>query len=192
MAVLVDEARESVLEDVKVVLEFAREEKLVGSRPQKGNRSVYTPAEAEDKFKEKLDFKGVAGNFFELNLDKWAVKGQSVPRHAAKTYGEQHVIPSALSQDTYNMLRDPIGVAVVSATSPGASGSWRRISLDLQTMGFIVSWADLIRKKPFDQQTKKLIEQFKKASLHCPMDFYYFEASADLESRIFKKSFEIM
>jgi hypothetical protein len=55
-----------------------------------------------------------------------------------------------------------------------------------------VCFADLIRQKPYNEETKKLIEQFKRAALHCPMNFHYFEPCAELEKNIFKKSFEIM
>ncbi len=188
-----DSAQESVLEDVKIVLEWAKEEKLMGHTPATGGiREAFVATNAEMKFKEKMDYKGVAANLFYCNLDKWAVKGQVIPRHAAKTYGDKYVMPAALSQHTYQLLKDPIGVAVIGTASPGALGTWRRISLDLQTFGFIVSFADILRKKPFDKETKALIEQFKKAALHCPMDFYFFEATGDVESEIFKKSFEIM
>ena len=186
------QAQDSVLEDVKIVVDFAKEEGLVGAEVGPGNREAYVPKNGESKFNNQSDYLGVASNLLNLNLTKWAVKGQSVPRHAAKAYGEKIVMPAARSQQTSRLLKDAVGVAVISALTPGAAGTWRRISLDLQTFGFIVCFADLIRKKPFDDETKKLIEQFKKALLHCPMDFYYFEASADLESKIFRKSFEIM
>ena len=194
MAGAILQLQESVKEDVAIVVEFAKEQKIFGSQPATGgDREVYVATKAEGKFKAKLDYKGVAGNLFDLDVTKWAVRGQSIPRHAAKAYGDKYVIPAARSQDYLKMLKHPVGVAVVGGSSPGAVGTWRRISLDLQTFGFMVPFADLLRsQKPWDDPTKLLIEQFKKACLHCPMDFYYFEASADLESRIFKKSFEMM
>ena len=191
---LFDDVQESVRDDVKVVMEFAQEQKLIGSQPGEGDRETYDQTKAEAKFKKQLDCKGMAGNIFALNLDKWAVKGQKIPRHAAKAYGDNFVMPAARSQDAkayLQMLKHPIGIAVVGQ-SPGPAGQWRRISMDWETFGFIVSFADLIRKKPFDSETKILIDKFKKACLHCPMDFYYFEASGNLESQIFRKSFEIM
>ena len=181
-----------MLEDVKVLLDFAREEKLMNASPGEGEREVYVAAKAEKKFTQKSDYKGVAGNLLHCNLDKWAVKNQSIPRYSAKAYGDRHLMPAALSQVGSKMLKYPIGVAVVGATSPGPIGAWRRISLDLQTFGFVVLFADLLRKKPYDNETKKLIQEFKNALLHCPMDFYYFDPAADLEEAIFKKSFEIM
>ena len=64
--------------------------------------------------------------------------------------------------------------------------------MDLQVFGFIVALAELLRKQPHDTETKALIEEFKKAAMHCPMDFYNFEATSDTEASIFRKSFTIM
>jgi len=187
----VDAAKESVMEDVKEVVEYAKAENFYNSPPGKGDREVFVAERAEKQFSEQMDYMGVAANLFSLDLTKWAVKGQVVPKHAVCAYGRQYMIPAARSQETFKILKDPVGVAVLGK-SPGARGTWRRISLDLQTFAFIVCFADLIRKKPHDPETKQMIEQFKKAALNCPMKFYYFEPSGDLDIKVFKKSFEIM
>ena len=61
---------------------------------------------------------------------------------------------AAPCQETFKIFKDPMGVAVIGSTLPGARGTWRRISLDLQTFGFVVSFADLIRQKSYNDETK--------------------------------------
>jgi len=185
--------------DVKVVVEYAKQTDLYNSEPGKGSRELYDAKNASEKFLAGSDYLGVAANFFAMSLSKWAVKGQSIPRHVAKSYGEKHFLGSQpafgsqpASQPKKIALTEPVGIAVVGS-DPGAHGSWRRISLDLQTFAFVATWADLIREKPHTPETKHLLEQFREAALHCPMDFYVFPAtSSDLEKLIFRKSFDIM
>ena len=109
------EGQESVLEDVKVVIEYARAEKFFDAAPSQGERCAFNLVEAEERFKKMKNLLGVAGSLFAMNLSQWAVRGQSVPKHAARTYGRKYILPklSARSQDATLLLKEAVGIAVV-------------------------------------------------------------------------------
>ena len=82
------EASESVLEDVRVVLEYAKEHKLLDAPALQGSNTVFDPVAAKEKFLAGSDYLGVAANFFGMDLLKWAVKGQVVAKVAARAFGK--------------------------------------------------------------------------------------------------------
>ena len=198
------EASESVLEDVRVVLEYAKEHKLLDAPALQGSNTVFDPVAAKEKFLAGSDYLGVAANFFSMDLLKWAVKGQVVAKVAARAFGKKHFLDplekylkigsqssAARIAAAAISFKEPVGIAVLGE-SPGPIGPWRRLSLDLQTYGLIVVWVGLLRQKHHDAETLAKLAALNQLALHCPMDFYYFSVSEDLEKDLLKKSFEIM
>ena len=198
------EASESVLEDVRVVLEYAKEHKLLDAPALQGSNTVFDPVAAKEKFLAGSDYLGVAANFFSMDLLKWAVKGQVVAKVAARAFGKKHFLDplekylKTGSQSSAARIaaaaisfKEPVGIAVLGE-SPGPIGQWRRLSLDLQTFGLIVVWADLLRQKPYDAETLAKLTALSQLARHCPMNFYHFGVSENLEKDMVKKSFEIM
>ena len=177
----------SVFDDVKLVAEYAQKESILHANPIEGDRTLYDADSAKQKFSNKSDWLGVAGNLLWCNLLAWAISEQSVSKTEAADYGKTHFRGSQPPKMTL-----PVGIAVIGGTSPGQKGTWRRISLDLQTYGFLCEWAAVLRQEPRGQAELDRLKQFEDAARHCPMDFYYFEAGPEVEKQIFKKSFSIM
>ena len=89
-------------------------------------------------------------------------------------------------------VQQPVGVVVVDPKGPGKRGAWRRMSLDLQTFGFIWAWASLIRDASPSEELEVQLGAFQDAARQWPMDFYFFGVKPDIENAIFLKSFDIM
>ena len=94
-------------------------------------------------FAQGEDCHGTAVNFFSLDLTKWAVPEQAIEKEVAKAYGAEHYNPEQESKFVHPEL---VGIAVFGS-QPGPRGTWRRMTNDLVTFGFIVAWADVIRQK---------------------------------------------
>ena len=154
----------SVQDDVKLVLEHAKKQKLMHANPTAGKWTTYTVEGAEQHFSEGHDWMGVAANLFYCNLSKWAVVDQDMPKAEAAHYGKEHYGGSQPVE-----IKKPIGIAVIGEKSPGPKGEWRRISLDKQTYGFLCEWASLLREEPWGEEQQARCELFEKAALHCPM-----------------------
>jgi hypothetical protein len=77
-------ASESVLEDVKEVMEYARSHNLLNAPALEGSRTVFNEEKAKEKFVGGSNYLGVAANFFSMDLLKWAVKGQVVAKGSAR------------------------------------------------------------------------------------------------------------
>ena len=85
-------ASESVLEDVKEVMEYARSHNLFNAPASEGSRTVFNEEKAKEKFVGGSNYLGVAANFFSMDLLKWAVKGQVVAKVAARAFGKKHFL----------------------------------------------------------------------------------------------------
>ena len=66
-------ASESVLEDVREVIEYARLHKLLNAPASEGSRTVFNEEKAKEKFVGGSNYLGVAANLFSMDLLKWAV-----------------------------------------------------------------------------------------------------------------------
>ena len=182
---------DSVMDDVQVVMQWAKEQKINVAAPGDGARTVFDEAVASERFRQERDYLGVAGNLFWLDLKSFAVKGVYVSKLEATHYG-QHTFLVPLREGRPIELKQAVGVAVIGGQTPGLCGTWRRLSLDLQTFGFISAWASLIRAKPNSGVTLKSLAAFRETALRCPMDFHFFGAKPDIEKQIFLKAFSIM
>jgi hypothetical protein len=75
----------------------------------------------------------------------------------------------------------------------GQRGKWRKISADSQVYGFLYALATLIlRKTPWSNAQKKVLDMLAATAMHCPIDVYPFVVSPQLSREIFLKSFQIM
>ena len=178
----------SVQDDVKLVLEHAKKQKLMLAQPVEGKWTIYTVEGAKQHFGQGQDWLGVSANLLWCDLTKWVVQGQNMTKAEASHYGRENYGGSQPIE-----LKEPIGIAVIGDKTPGPKGEWRRISLDKQTFGFICEWASLLRVEPWTDKEQARCEQFQKAAQHCPMNFHFFPGSQpDIEQMIFKQSFRIM
>ena len=57
-----------MLEDVKEVIEFAKAGGFFDSPPGNGDRELFVAEKAQERFREKMDYFGLAHNFFYLGL----------------------------------------------------------------------------------------------------------------------------
>ena len=112
----------SVLDDVKLVLEYAKTERILHANPIEGDRTLYDADSANQKFSNKKDWLGVAANLLWCNLQAWAISEQSVSKTEAADYGQMHF------RGSQPKLTLPVGIAVVGGTSPGQKGTWRRFA----------------------------------------------------------------
>ena len=179
------------MDDVQVVMQWAKEQKINVAAPGDGARTVFDEAVASGRFRQERDYLGVAGNLFWLDLKSFAVKGVYVSKLEATHYG-QHTFLVPLREGRPIELKQAVGVAVIGGQTPGLCGTWRRLSLDLQTFGFISAWASLIRAKPHSDVTLKSLAAFRETALRCPMDFHFFGSKPDIEKQIFLKASSIM
>ena len=81
-------ASESVLEDVKEVIEYARSHNLFNAPASEGSRTVFNEEKAKERFAGGSNYSGVAANFFSMELLKWGVKGQVVAKASARQFGK--------------------------------------------------------------------------------------------------------
>ena len=68
------------MDDVQVVMQWAKEQKINVAAPGDGARAVFDEAVATEHFRQERDYRGVAGNLFWLDLKSFAVKGVSVTK----------------------------------------------------------------------------------------------------------------
>jgi len=176
------------MEDCRVVLDYAKKQKMMELPTPPGKYQVFDLEKTQPLFAQGEECHGTAVNFFSLDLTKWAVPEQVIDREVAKAYGAEHYNPE---QEGKFVHPEPVGIAVFGS-QPGPRGTWRRITNDLGTFGFIVAWADVIRKKPHSAETLAVLDRFKAAALHFPVTFYVFPVDApNLELMLARKSFEI-
>ena len=57
---------ESVMDDVHVVMQWAKEQKIIVAASGDGARMVFDEAVASERFRQERDYLGVAGNLFWL------------------------------------------------------------------------------------------------------------------------------
>ena len=131
------------MEDCRVVLDYAKKQKLTELQTLPGKYQVFDLEKTQPLFAQGEECHGTAVNFFSLDLTKWAVPEQVIDREVAKAYGAEHYNPEQEGKFVHPEL---VGIAVFGS-QPGPRGTWRRITNDLGTFGFIVAWADVIRKK---------------------------------------------
>lgn len=132
------------MEDCKVVVDYAKKKQKMMELPTPpGKWQVFDLEKTTPLFAQGEDCHGTAVNFFSLDLTKWAVPEVAIEREVAKAYGAEHYNPEQESKFVHPEL---VGIAVFGS-QPGPRGTWRRMTNDLVTFGFIVAWADVIRKK---------------------------------------------
>jgi len=66
------------------------------------------------------------------------------------------------------------------------------MSSDVQVDGFLFALATLIRRTPWSNAQKKVLDMLAATAMHCPIDVYPFVVSPQLSREIFLKSFQIM
>lgn len=205
----------TTLDVVDVCVRWATAKKILKADPVEGSRTVFSKEENKNKFmaghKEHL---GIAGNIFWLNLKQWAVTDQKVTLMEAKDYAKKNfkiqellmffsyldkapvVAPDSSQTQPRLDFQVPVAVAAVGATEQqavlGVYGTWRKISADPQTYGFLSALSDLIMATPYKPSTLKVLDLMANLALHCPMDIYAFGLQPELEKKIFLKSFQIM
>jgi len=181
------------------------------AEPAEGSRTIFSSEECKKKFAAGHAYEGVAINLFSLDLKRWAVENQKVSVIEAKNYARKN-FPIAELLTYYNFLvqggnappqdlpklafQVTVGVAVIGSPKEtavlGMRGTWRKISADPQTYGYLHALSTLIRMTPATAATKKVMDLMAELALHCPVDVFPFLLEPDTERHIFLKSFQIM
>jgi len=206
----------SALDVVEVCIDWAQAKNILKADPQEGSWVCFDAEEMQKNFAAGHPYTRVAANLFFFDLKEWAVDGQEVSLIEAKKYAERH-FPITRVEEYYSFLDAkpgspaaivpakkaptfewtvPVCAAAMGSTLPtatlGQRGKWRKISADSQVYGFLYALATLIlRKTPWSNAQKKVLDMLAATAMHCPIDVYPFVVSPQLPREIFLKSSQI-
>ena len=206
----------SALDVVKMCVDWAAAKNIVKADPLVGNWVCFDAEDMKKQFEGGYLYKGVGANLFFFDLKEWAIDGQTIPICEAKKYAEKHFATKA-AEEYYSFLdtkpgspaaiepssKEPkfewqcsIAAAAVGSTLQAATlgppGKWRKISSDVQVYGFLFALATLIRRTPWSNAQKKVLDMLAATAMHCPIDVYPFVLGPQLSQQRFLKSFQIM
>ena len=80
----------------------------------------------------------------------------------------------------------------MATATMGQHGKWRKIASDVQVYAFLYALASVIRKTPWTNASRKVLELLEAMALHVPVDVYPFAITPALPKELFLKRFQLM
>ena len=163
--------------------------------PGPGSKPLYDATLFQDKMKNGVRFEGSANNILSLDLTRAAITNQRPGENEVIAYGQKHFsVSAALEKKEPLHFKHPVIVVVSDKESPGKAGTLRKISMDIQTYGFLHEWRRWL-KAPKTGENGKIrntaLDLFTAAALHCPMDYHYIESGPQFEEEVFLKGVQL-
>ena len=175
-----------------------------------GPRTQFDPEQFAQKIAEYQNYKGTAISLFKLKLDEWSIANQSVSIEEMDDYIKKHYTVQYINGKVVGKVQIDVPIPIAVFGQPFSNDvKFTKLGMDLPLFAFIRAWHRIIgmytttavgmqkighkQGNADDKAVKlwKLHEVFKKAALHCPVDFYMFEPGPEMNKKLFVKSLSL-